>query len=85
MQHNRGREFEDPLTEEELMLDTKEAIIAKWSDREKNIFYLFAKSLLTGTKLRKKMSVLRQKIANKPRGDIVEYYYIVKDEPIEKT
>ena len=52
-QHNRGREFEDPLIEEELMRDNKEDIIAKLSTREKNIFCIFAKSLLTATKLRK--------------------------------
>ena len=52
-QHYRGREFEDPLIEEELMRDNKEDIIAKLSTREKNIFCIFAKSLLTATKLRK--------------------------------
>ena len=57
----RGREFGEPLTEEELMWDDKEAIKAKWSDREKEHYlYLFAKSLLIGTKKRTKLSFWRK-------------------------
>ena len=78
--HNRGRDLEEPLTEEELMRDNKESVKAIWSHREKEHFVSICKKFIKRYKNKNKIEFLKKIFPNKQRGDIVKYYYIVKEE-----
>ena len=73
----RGREFEEPMTVEEVERDNKEAIEAKWSDRDREHFVSICKKFGDRYNKINKIEYLKEKFPKKPRGDIIKYYYLV--------